>query len=147
MGKNVQKSKNTNHLRVRGSAPHNRNNNNRYLGISKVANSTSESGLYIEARGGEANYKAGYRAERFAIEFLQKQGYLAFRTAGSHGVFDVIGFNAKEFVLLQLKVCKYGKLSSYELVKDGIRKTEVPSNARKELWVWERRRGFHYFPL
>jgi len=51
-------------------------------------------------------YKKGRRKEYSVVEKLKRLGYdIAQRTAGSHGVFDVIGIclRRKEIVLIQVK--------------------------------------------
>lgn len=98
-------------------------------------------------RASNANYKAGYRSERKAFQTLVDSGYSVMRSAGSHGTFDLMAFNETQFVLIQLKLCPYGKLSSYQKVKDSIVAVKVPFNCKKELWVYERRVGFHIYPL
>ena len=94
-----------------------------------------------------ANYKAGYRAERKAFETLKGYGFTVFRTAGSHGLFDLIGVNEKTVIFVQVKTTPFGKIAPMERIKKEIEDFAVPEGVRKELWVMERRSGFHYFPL
>jgi len=93
------------------------------------------------------NYKAGWRAEHKAIEQLKAYGYLVIRSAKSGGPFDLVAFNETQFVLVQVKLCKHGKLLSYNKTKEEIRNIAVPINCKKELWVYERRCGWHHFSL
>ncbi|MDD5006371.1 MAG: hypothetical protein PHS93_08360 [Candidatus Omnitrophica bacterium] len=96
---------------------------------------------------GNKNYKAGWRAEHKAIEILKNYGYIVVRSAKSGGPFDLVAFNDTQFVLVQVKLCKFGKLLSYNKVKDELRAIQVPVNCKKELWVYERRVGFHHYSL
>ena len=93
------------------------------------------------------NYKCGYRAERRAFEVLKGWGYQVMRSAKSGGPWDLIAYNAAQFVLVQVKLCKFGKLLSYDKTKKALGAIQVPANCKKELWVYERRRGFHHFPV
>jgi Holliday junction resolvase len=56
------------------------------------------------------NYLRGRRFEWQLKKDLEEQGYLVFRTAGSHGLFDLIGLdkNGKP-LLIQCKVTKNDK--------------------------------------
>lgn len=50
------------------------------------------------------NYKRGVRKERQLIKELETAGYAAMRTAGSHGLFDVIAIRPPSIVrLIQVK--------------------------------------------
>ena len=93
------------------------------------------------------NYKAGWRAEHLAIQQLKEYGYTVIRSARSGGPFDLAAFNETQFVLVQVKLCQHGKLLSYNKTKEELRKIAVPINCKKELWVYERRRGWHHFSL
>lgn len=94
-----------------------------------------------------ANYKAGYRAEREAFDTLKELGFLVIRSAKSGSPFDLVGISERHILLVQVKLCPFGKLANFDKVKDELRKIKVPPLVKKELWVKERRRGFHYFPL
>lgn len=52
------------------------------------------------------NYKRGYDTERKCMDELTKNGFVCFRTAGSHGVFDVIALKGDCGRLIQLKRTK-----------------------------------------
>ena len=62
---------------------------------------------------GGAIYRKGRRLEYKVVNQLRKDGFLAFRSAGSHSPIDVIGIHAvkKEIRLIQ---CKAGKSKSAE---------------------------------
>ena len=61
------------------------------------------------------NYKKGRAFEYFIYHKLEDEGYLVFRTAGSHGVADIIAFkkhyhHPDEILLIQAKAdCKPSK--------------------------------------
>jgi len=94
-----------------------------------------------------ALYKVGYRAEQKAKKTLEGWGYLAIRSAKSGGPFDLMAVDATRFVLVQVKVCPHGKIPTYNKIKKDLAEIPVPANCKKELWVWERRSGFHYFEV
>lgn len=94
-----------------------------------------------------ALYKAGYRAEKKARKILEEWGFLVIRSAKSGGPFDLVGFDKSKFILVQVKLAPFGKPASYNKTKKEIAAIQVPLNCRKELWVYERRRGFHFFPI
>lgn len=92
-------------------------------------------------------YQAGRRAEIKARNQLREWGYLAIRSAKSAGPFDLVGVDKTKFILVQVKVCPFGKVYEFNPLKKKLAAIPVPANCRKELWVWERKRGFHYFPI
>lgn len=49
------------------------------------------------------NYQSGVRVERKAVQFLANHGYVAMRSAGSKGAFDVIGINEQGIRFIQCK--------------------------------------------
>lgn len=93
------------------------------------------------------NYKGIWRANHRAVELLKSYGYLVIRSAKSGDPFDLVAFNETQFVLVQVKLCQHGKLLSYQKTKDELRAIAVPLNCKKELWVYERRCGWHHFSL
>ena len=81
-------------------------------------------------------YKRGYTSEREVMDILNKKG-TPFRTAGSHGVFDVIFFSKRQIRLIQVKRVK-GKYYSFKKDIEQIKKfNDYPKNTRvsKELWI------------
>jgi len=90
---------------------------------------------------GRTNYKRGVEIERKAIEQLEQVGYIAMRTAGSHGHFDVIAVNQNGVRFIQCKREKE-KLGNWDLLIEQLREIKVPMNATKELWVWVDREGW-----
>ena len=50
-----------------------------------------------------ANYRAGRDLEYASKKDLEANGYIVFRTAGSHGAADLIAFKHSEILLVQCK--------------------------------------------
>lgn len=102
------------------------------------------------------NYKRGYTTEMKAIKELEEQGFYAVRTAGSHGVFDIMAVpttrikaellrHNDEVWMIQLKRTKADKLykSSYKKDIEQIKGVEfINSNIKKKLWIWQDRIGW-----
>lgn len=102
-----------------------------------------------------SNYRRGYQTERKAMEELEKEGFFAFRTAGSHGVFDVVGIGSTEGKLIQLKRSKKNKRSDKEAeerikefhkrldtLEGKIHKVSYSDYFSTELWIWVDRKGW-----
>lgn len=94
-----------------------------------------------------AKYKTGYRAERRAKEQMEEWDYLVVRSAASKSPFDLVGIGKAQFLLVQVKVVPHGKVYEFQPLKKKLAAIPVPANCKVELWVWEKRRGFHYFPI
>ena len=92
-------------------------------------------------------YNIGYAAERRAKHILEGWGYLVVRSAGSKGPFDLVGICLANFKLVQVKVCPFGKVPAMNKLKKDLSEIAAPTNCQKELWVWEKKRGFHYFKI
>ena len=90
-------------------------------------------------------YSTGYRAEREAFKILEQEGYLAYRSAGSHGLFDLIGVSPDDVRLIQIKVIGYNEKRIFLKERQVIKSLATPLFCRKELWVYEKRRGWHYY--
>lgn len=88
-----------------------------------------------------SNYVRGRDTEYKCIDTLEKAGYVAFRTAGSHGVFDVIGINALGVRCIQCKR-EQEKSGSYEIDREKILTVNLPPNCTGELWVWRDKFGW-----
>lgn len=94
-----------------------------------------------------AKYKVGYRAEIRARKLLESWGFTVVRAAASKGPFDLLAFDQTKMMLVQVKVCPHGKIPLYNTIRKELAVVPAPANCRKELWVWERRGGFHHFPI
>lgn len=80
------------------------------------------------------NYQRGRDKEYEVIKILEKAGYTAFRTAGSHGVFDVIAINPLGTRFIQVKREK--KPASYDNDIEAVQGVALPPHSTAELWVW-----------
>ena len=48
-------------------------------------------------------YKKGRRLEYRVMKELKEKGYYPIRSAGSHGIIDLVGISSKNIVLIQVK--------------------------------------------
>jgi Holliday junction resolvase len=84
-----------------------------------------------------ANYIAGRRQEWRTQRLLESQGYVTFRMAGSHGVFDVVAFGQADIKAIQVKTGDPAVVSPAEL--EAIAETSVPPNVVRQVWLWDKR--------
>jgi len=92
-----------------------------------------------------SNYLVGYRAERKAKQILENEEYYVIRAAGSHGMFDLAAFSKKNVRLIQLKVIPHGEKRVFQREREKIKKASFCPNVKKELWVYEKRLGWHHY--
>jgi hypothetical protein len=76
------------------------------------------------------NYEKGRRGEYQIIKLLKSAGYDANRTAGSHGMYDVIAVNKTSVRLIQAKINEPITPADRETFQDFL----VPKNVSKEIW-------------
>lgn len=86
------------------------------------------------------NYRAGVRREYEAMAYLQGRGYTCTRAAGSHGLWDVIGWNRDRHIHAQVKYnCKPTTAEMTRMVADpvphGTLKVVLIYRFRKEVEV------------
>lgn len=81
------------------------------------------------------NYQRGYDTEQRCIRELERVGYTAVRTAGSHGPVDVIAWTPTHTRFIQCKRTKQG--GSYNSEREQLRGYPCPPNTTLELWVWD----------
>ncbi len=79
-----------------------------------------------------SNYTRGREREYRSMRYLEASGYRAFRTAGSHGEFDVLGVSPTGFVLVQCKFNCKPTPAEYE----AIREFPAPPNAQKLIHLY-----------
>ena len=79
-----------------------------------------------------SNYVNGRRKEYDTLRILREEGYIAFRTAGSHGIWDVLAYKDGHWRVIQVKYKCKPSIAEWMAVKAEI----VPSNTRKEVWIW-----------
>ena len=87
------------------------------------------------------NYRRGVETERKIMAILEEAGYVAVRTAGSHGPVDVIGIGPNSIRCIQAKRTKKGTFS-YEQELDQLRQLPRNPHVSYELWVWRDNKGF-----
>lgn len=98
--------------------------------------------------GKNRNYRRGRELEYRIIRELSEAGFVgATRSAGSHGVFDVVAVAPLSHVLfIQAKRTK-AKLNPEIAYKEDLEKCKelakhLPKEAQLELWVWVDRKGW-----
>lgn len=74
-----------------------------------------------------ANYTAGRAREYRTVRLVEAAGYSAHRTAGSHGVWDVIGIGPQGVLLIQCKLNAKPTAVEWE----AMREYPAPPNAVK----------------
>jgi Holliday junction resolvase len=90
-------------------------------------------------------YLTGYRAEKTAMAQLKGEGFEVMRSAGSHGFWDIVAYNRRVVRFIQLKVIGTGEKRIFSKLRDDLALVEMPPYVVKELWISERRRGWHYY--
>lgn len=81
------------------------------------------------------NYRQGRAAEYRSIRVLEAAGYRCVRTAGSHGMWDVIGFGPVDCVLVQVK--RGGKPAVNQIISEmRDEQTRLPANVRQMIHYW-----------
>jgi len=90
------------------------------------------------------NYKRGVEIERRIIQQLEEVGYKASRTAGSHGIYDVIAENGLGIRLIQAKRVKKGSSykAEYKEAKEKMSAMPKLPSVSREIWVWEDYEGW-----
>jgi len=78
------------------------------------------------------NYQKGRQYEYRTINKLREAGYTATRSAGSHGIYDVIAWNEHEVKFIQVKFNCYPTKSEIELFLGD----KIPNNTTKEVWIY-----------
>lgn len=91
------------------------------------------------------NYKRGRDAEYECMQQLREEGFTAFRTAGSHGMFDVIAVNDTIIRLIQVERIKKGKSTRKTRDWKTIQNFKnCPPGTFKELWIKVDYDGWRY---
>lgn len=91
-----------------------------------------------------SNYKRGVVKEREIQKILEAAGYITTRTAGSHGLYDVIAEGPTGIRLIQVKrVQKGGNWQhEFEIAKEALKERPRLANVSREIWVWEDSKGW-----
>jgi predicted RNA binding protein YcfA (HicA-like mRNA interferase family) len=79
-----------------------------------------------------SRYRKGWRNEKRTIKLLEAAGFECIRSAGSRGVFDVVGISSRAIVLVQVKSNNPPSPATLET----IREFPAPDNAHKLVHVW-----------
>jgi len=87
------------------------------------------------------NYRRGYSKERRCMDELNKRGYQTVRTAGSHGVVDVIAWNLIESRYIQVKSVQAKRV--FKSVQEDLKYMHLPPHSSAELWVWLKNKGWY----
>lgn len=103
-----------------------------------------------------SKYSNGVRVERKAVDFLVGLGYIAARSAGSKGVFDVYAINSDSVRLIQCKSTEVALVLSRqqkvftEIVRSYVQmypqriRDKLAKYVTFELWIHEKSKGFTY---
>jgi Holliday junction resolvase len=70
------------------------------------------------------NYEAGARRERAIIAHLEAEGYVAYRSAGSHGNADIIAVRYPRIIFIQSKVASLSENEELKIYMNMCREVE-----------------------
>ena len=90
------------------------------------------------------NYMSGRRFEYQTMKILEKNGYTALRTAGSHGFADVIAFNEEHVRFIQCKCIKNAEKQRKTIItqfRDSLLINKTPYFTLKEVWIKDKTTG------
>ena len=79
-----------------------------------------------------SNVHQGTRTEKRSTAVLERDGYVVTRSAGSRGVWDLIGIRRSDVVLVQVKTRRWPK--SVEMRR--LREFECPKGVRRLIYRW-----------
>lgn len=82
-----------------------------------------------------------------AKKILESWGFTVMRSAKSGGPVDLVAWDDKKMLLVQVKLSPHGEVPLYGKARKELLSFPVPPNCERQLWVAERRAGFHYFPV
>lgn len=68
------------------------------------------------------------------MKLLEALGYDTFRSAGSHGIWDVIGYNATSMVFVQVKYNDQPTKVEWDAIHDSV----VPPNGHKLVHIYKK---------
>jgi Holliday junction resolvase len=90
---------------------------------------------------------AGYKAERRAKQYLEREGYTVLKMAGSKGAFDLVAYSIANVRFIQIKRTGKKQIPPYREEIKKLLIERVPEYATKELWVWQKNIGWHFLPI
>jgi hypothetical protein len=82
-----------------------------------------------------AHYRSGVYYERKALADLRRLGYCAIRSAGSHGIFDIVAISGERVLLIQVKS---GGASLSKSDRDAWRALKLPPCAQYQIWHYRK---------
>lgn len=85
----------------------------------------------------ETRYRRGYKYELRAKKDLEKTDHYVVRSAGSHGCIDLVAIDINYVRLIQIKYTSdVAHMPLYTRDMKKLSELQVPSNCRKELWIY-----------
>ena len=94
-----------------------------------------------------ARYLVRYRAIRRVTKILEGRRYIVIKTTDPSSVLDFVGIRQSDIVGIKLLISPHNNIPNVQKLRENLRKINAPANFTKEIWVWEHKRGFHYFNL
>jgi hypothetical protein len=95
----------------------------------------------------EEHYHALYKAGKRAVQFLETEGFIVHTLNLKSTPFQIVASNGKKTRYVRLYVTPKGILPSFKAILDNLAKQKLPLASSKELWVWEIRTGWHFYPV
>ena len=95
----------------------------------------------------EEHYHALYKAGNRAVQFLETEGFFVHTLNLKSTPFQLVASNGTRTRYIRLYVTPKGKLPSFKGILGTLAKTTLPQASSKELWVWEIRTGWHFYPV
>jgi len=95
----------------------------------------------------EEHYHALYKAGKRAVQFLEVEGFDVHTLNLKSTPFQIVASNGTRTRYIRLYVTPKGKLPSFKLLLDDLAQFSLPQASSKELWVWEIRTGWHFYPV
>jgi Holliday junction resolvase len=93
-----------------------------------------------------AKYAIGAKKEYEIKKLLESKGFYVIRSAGSHGIFDLVAFNEYEIKFIQSKYGGTGGvISKQEMNK--LKKIKVPKVCKCSKELWSRKKGNKEFSI
>jgi Holliday junction resolvase len=77
--------------------------------------------------------RKGFAAERKVVKQLEAAGYFVIRSAGSHGVVDILAVDTNGLRAIQVKCGDAARCSPAE--REALQLLPLPPNATREIWV------------
>lgn len=93
-----------------------------------------------------SRYKIGYYYERKTLQMLEKEGYIVWRTPGSHSPIDIIGLKVIDGIvhvkLIQVKSTKsnvnINNIKDMYYLKELLKHFRDSKNIDIEIWIYDK---------